>query len=812
MKIYSKNNNYTLYHGNCLDMLDALEENSIDSIVTDPPYELNFMGKGWDNAGISFQPDTWKKCYEVLKPGGYLLAFGGSRTFHRIACAIEDAGFEIRDTIMWLYGCLSSDTEILTPNGWKKYGEIKENDEIYSLDLQKNVLIKNKCKHIFKYNYDGDMINLKNNNTDQLLTPNHHVIVKDVIRTRAKGNATNYTKHDYWQYKDAWQIRSEQTTLPLASVYNGGIEIGNLASELMGLILADGFYHTNTNAISLYQTNYNKEMVKRIRYILGKLNLEYSEYKRERAYDDKNIKHLLKEEKHGKTYIEHQFYLGEKCGWFVNKIKELCPNKKLNWNLLELSSSNKEYLIKGLCEGDGGKAPVKFGYDAFYQKDIHELEIFQVLLHMTNKQGWINEKHSSCSIHLNPTTELQGKHFANRFVDNYTGGYVWCIETEVGNFMARRNGKVFITGNSGFPKSLNIGLAIDKKNGVKSEVIGYEKTTMPDFRDVGKKQKEISGIDKLTFGQIENSERKQQPIYKAQNEWGGWGTALKPAYEPIIVARKPLDGTVAKNCLKWGVGGINIDECRIGNETISIHNAPKGTFAGGEYDRGSDTSSYRDCTGRFPANVILTYDETDKEEVCGGFPNTKGTKVKEKGSYGFCFSDKERDSKPMADGHNDEGSAARYFKNCSYTEEDFEDYRRYFYSAKASKKDRDEGLDEFEEQQMYDGKNAQFGYGNTKDDNFGDRVANVKRKNIHPTVKPTELMRYLIRMVTPKGGTVLDPFNGSGSTGKATMLENTENNKDYKYIGIELTEEYLPIAKARIEYAQNKKPNMQTKK
>ena len=85
-------------------MLEVIQPNTIDSVVCDPPYELNFMGKGWDNAGVSFNADTWKKCFEVLKPGGYLLAFGGSRTYHRIACAIEDAGFEIRDTIMWLYG------------------------------------------------------------------------------------------------------------------------------------------------------------------------------------------------------------------------------------------------------------------------------------------------------------------------------------------------------------------------------------------------------------------------------------------------------------------------------------------------------------------------------------------------------------------------------------------------------------------------------------------------------------------------------------------------------------------------------------
>ena len=96
--------NVRLINGDCLEELDKLEANSIDSIITDPPYELGFMGKSWDNSGIAFQKDTWEKCLRVLKPGGHLLAFGGSRTFHRIAVAIEDAGFEIRDTIMWLYG------------------------------------------------------------------------------------------------------------------------------------------------------------------------------------------------------------------------------------------------------------------------------------------------------------------------------------------------------------------------------------------------------------------------------------------------------------------------------------------------------------------------------------------------------------------------------------------------------------------------------------------------------------------------------------------------------------------------------------
>lgn len=104
MKLYSENDSYKIYNGDMLDMLQVIEPESIDAIVCDPPYELGFMNKSWDSTGIAFKKETWQNCFEVLKPGGYLLAFGGSRTYHRIACAIEDAGFEIRDCVMYLYG------------------------------------------------------------------------------------------------------------------------------------------------------------------------------------------------------------------------------------------------------------------------------------------------------------------------------------------------------------------------------------------------------------------------------------------------------------------------------------------------------------------------------------------------------------------------------------------------------------------------------------------------------------------------------------------------------------------------------------
>lgn len=439
MKLYSENKNYKLYQGSMLEMLEVIESETIDSIVTDPPYELNFMGKGWDNTGIAFNKDTWSKCYEVLKPGGYLLAFGGSRTFHRIACAIEDAGFEIRDTIMWLYG-------------------------------------------------------------------------------------------------------------------------------------------------------------------------------------------------------------------------------------------------------------------------------------------------------------------------------------------------------SGFPKSMNIGLAIDKKNGVDNRTGNIIK---------GMASNNTTAMKNCLSKSQEFASEYEERI--AQNEWNGWGTCLKPSFEPIIVARKPFKGSLVDNVIEYGVGGINIDECRIETNDDLNGGAYRGKNTKQQEDATSyyikspklDGKEYNAPTGRFPANTILTYDETDFDEVCGGFPNTKSTPrtptIGGTGGIGQA-TNFQRGSEISL--YNDSGSASRYF-----------------YCAKASKKDRDEGLDDFEEKNTMCDRNPELASANMPQNRSGNL-----RKNTHPTVKPTELMQYLVRLVTPNGGVVLDPFNGSGSTGKAVIYENKERNKNYKYIGIELTEEYLPIAKARIEYISNLKP------
>ena len=255
--------------------------------------------------------------------------------------------------------------------------------------------------------------------------------------------------------------------------------------------------------------------------------------------------------------------------------------------------------------------------------------------------------------------------------------------------------------------------------------------------------------------------------HNLQGEHKGWGTALKPAHEPIIMARKPLIGTVAANVQVYGTGAINVDGCRVGTEGGTAKGNPPKDESNGIYGHGiNGACDIRDIgKGRWPANVI----HDGSEEVVGLFPQSKGGNFPANLSGNSLFGLNGHSQEPRSMG--DTGSASRFF-----------------YCAKASKADRDEGLAGFEPEQVNDGRETSI-------DNAYQR-GDTLRKNTHPTVKPTTLMRYLCRLVTPTGGTVLDPFTGSGSTGKAAIAEG------FKFVGVEREEGYVAIARARMETAK----------
>lgn len=427
----------TFHRGEVLAVLRTLPDNSFDSIVTDPPYELGFMGKGWDKSGIANNPEMWAEAMRVLKPGGHLLAFSGSRTYHRMACAIEDGGFEIRDQIMWVYG-------------------------------------------------------------------------------------------------------------------------------------------------------------------------------------------------------------------------------------------------------------------------------------------------------------------------------------------------------SGFPKSLNVGKAIDKAAGAERTVVSEGKAA----------KRMIPGADQDKTGSwIKDNGREYVPTVtaaatEAAAQWDGWGTALKPAHEPICVARKPLIGTVAANVLAHGTGALNIDGCRVGTEAttrstlkvMSSRGACGDSYANQDHRYADRSSSYPTGSdaGRWPANFI--HDGSD--DVVALFPAQAGASAPVLGTEPSSmtksvFGQINRQASNAF--HGDSGSAARFF-----------------YCPKASRTDRNEGL-------VSSSTPAVTTDATMRDCEIADW--STRNGNHHPTVKPTDLMAYLCRLITPPGGKVLDLFFGSGSTGKACMREG------FEFYGIDKDEDehghpagYLDIAVARTAF------------
>lgn len=249
---------------------------------------------------------------------------------------------------------------------------------------------------------------------------------------------------------------------------------------------------------------------------------------------------------------------------------------------------------------------------------------------------------------------------------------------------------------SGFPKSLDVSKAIDKAEGAEREVVGNRRVSES---DLGQR----SGWNALDTSSGEY--KYTAPATPEAQRWSGWGTALKPAHEPIVLARKPLIGTVAANVLGHGTGGINVGGCRVGTDiTTTVRSGYTGKTV---FNCDKRVGSWVNPPGRFPANVM--HDGSD--DVVDLMPD---------------------------------GAA------------------RFFYCSKASAADRSAGLD---------------------------------GRNPHPTVKPTDVMRWLVRLITPPGGLVLDPFTGSGSTGRAAVLEGM------RFVGAELSDEYAEIARARIAEA-----------
>lgn len=283
---------------------------------------------------------------------------------------------------------------------------------------------------------------------------------------------------------------------------------------------------------------------------------------------------------------------------------------------------------------------------------------------------------------------------------------------------------------TGFPKSHCVSKAIDKKLGVEREVVGVAANQMSGWN--------MDGTTKFVDRDI------TVPGSEKAKEYDGWGTALKPAYEPIILARKPIEGTIADNVLKHGTGGINIDASRVGDEEMAVQMSDGTMRSGNTAMAGGNTGRIKvgTKTGRWPSNVLL--DQNAAEAL---------------------------------------GAKAKFFT-------------QFHYSAKASRKEREAGLEVLPGKTGAQAVNRKEGSAGKDNPRAGAGRAAKEVKNHHPTVKPVSVMRWLAKLATPEGGVILDPFMGSGTTGIAAVLEG------FDFIGVEREEEYHRIAETRIKHWQ----------
>lgn len=699
-------------HGDCREVLKICADAGImfDACVTDPPYHLTsivkrfgsktaapakfgsdgafaraskgFMGQEWDGGDVAFQLETWEAVYNVMKPGAYLLAFGGTRTYHRLACAIEDGGFDIRDTILWHYGCLDTETQIVTNQGIKFYTDLIGDELVLCYSAGTKEYLYQPILEIMDYDYSDIAYRITGDFGEQVVSRNHRCLVeregrevfvyaealqpKENIPFLESVSELQHTLSDTYkrasnQKQGVWtdlRCKTNKTCSPKAQTF--GRENRTLRKLL-------SMWKTCLEVFVSIQKSQNSNVQQKMQWC-GKRKITSALFWQRPSVLDRGKQDIFENKNDGgnKSVLERGLDLSESQGQICHSKYKVCsmPSRickyvSQRWvrhgaqdssgagNRTEFNSHRSSASHKPRCDRQSAGKPDVVCDQCGPQKI----------------RAWSGHKTSLASV-----TPIQ-----------YTGK-VWCIRVPTGCFVAYRKGLYFPTGNSGFPKS--------------------------------------------------------------HNQGDGRGTALKPATEIIAVARKPFAGTVATNLEKWGTGALNIDACRVELASDDIlqngvqHTGKKLNTGMADTDWGFKAVDREKGLGRWPANLI--HDGSD--EVLALFPKSKGQLVKSTDAqrskanvYGIP-SDNGKEYQPR----NDSGSAARFF-----------------YCAKANKKDRAEST--------------------------------------HPTVKPIALIRYLCRLITPPNGLILDPFAGSGTTGQAAHEEGFNS-----YL-IEQSDEYIKHIQKRME-------------
>jgi len=803
---------YEIIHGDNMAALAAMADNSVDSVCTDPPYGLGkepdavkmlqawidhgylevggsgFMGKQWD--AFVPQPIFWKEVYRVLKPGGHVLSFAGTRTYDWMVMAIRLAGFEIRDQLVWMYGCLSEDTEILTENGWQKYSPTLVNQRVCCYIRESKEFTFAYPTHEFKYKNEHPAYRIQSDHTDQLVSRNHRVLVER-------------SGKQVFEYAEA--LQSEEVVPFLESLHDLPESIPVLdkgasieKQDLLKIVQWQAIEQQEDGCIAGAASSEGGGELRHLRK--GFRETGYLDAKRPAL-----LQPPMQRQGEGERFNKAQPQGG--CGMdgrievvMLTKTKRVTQPRMEGWCHIqqtprELRGCEIRSVPNGIpCYGTKGRLRngTSIGNGQIFGQDIGAGG--GCASHQPRFKGQPFGESDAVSRQWD-SQAIRGT--AATVTEVEYDGNVWCVTVPTGAFVARRNGKIFITGNSGFPKSANVSKHLDKQAGAVREVVGK----LP----AGHGPMKTGHVNSCGGGMSIGTERSPElsitiPSTPEAQQWDGWGTA-SPSHEPIVLARKPLEKglTIAQNVLKWGTGALNIDGCRVPSETITRPAPENGKLTNAHMEmrpwmekRIADglplKADFENTKGRWPSNLLLA----NVPSVLGLFPeNAKsGTGAIRKNADGLFGLGGDGVANVE---YGDSGSASRYFFRADLLpieiEEQLSIEQKAIYCSKPSKYERSLGV-------AGEMKESATTIERHKQNPNGTERLTPMRSNFHPTVKPVALMHHLVTLITPPNGVCLDPFLGSGTTGIGAMLA----GPNIRFIGLEMTAEYIPIATDRIKH------------
>ena len=531
MTPYYEEAGITIYQGDALAVLPELETCSVDACLTDPPYGLGFMGKEWDH-GVPGR-ETWEAVLRVLKPGAPLLAFGGTRTHHRLMCAIEDAGFEIRDCLMWLYGCLSEDTEILIDGLWEPYHKATAGSIALCYDVRDGEFSRQPVQELVTYDYDDTAYRIESDSTDQIVSRNHRCIIErsgaevfELAEVAARESEVRVpVLEDLRGLLVSLSMPDTRTGEPQPDVLERvligtvvgttGVQTDDLTANEAGYMC--GVRYEGLEAASVAEEDQRSDVLQTLRGSHAGAGVSQALVQGTGSMDSRSGAVLLAED----DRPEQPSVEGR--GDVLPQARELRSDQIRSMPTGVSLDGPQGWLRDGTpdsrSEGNGPSSPTNGSGSPRQSRSNRQSAGVDAVSEQPRAQTIRAPRYTRSDL-----ARISPFHYR---------GVMWCVRVPTGAFVARRNGKIFITGNSGFPKSLDISKAIDKAAGAERTVLSRRE--QPDIRGGSFQNRQRNGV----VGNVEVLDTA--PSTDAAKLWSGYGTALKPAYEIIISAQKPYD-------------------------------------------------------------------------------------------------------------------------------------------------------------------------------------------------------------------------------------------------------------------------------